>query len=156
MDRKIPQLRGLTQQLWQGSEWRQLGLVAALILLVLLIAWPPAREKNIIRGRSPFLHDTTPYEEARRDHIIKSVRSFAESHGMGFLQSSDDSTLGDFSAWAVDRDLNLLAIHQGTVNRDLADIIAVARRPPAPADQQKAREFDCVVTDQCAGSPKPE
>lgn len=108
----------------------------------------------IIKGRSPFLHVAFTCNIEQRDSILSSARSFAQTNGMQFKYSSDEPTLGDFNAWALTPQLNLIAVRVGTLSSEI-HIIAVAKGDPAPPDRAEAAAFLKAVRLGC-GTPSRE
>ena len=105
-------------------------------------------ERNVILERSPFFEETMPYKAGETTRIISAVRRFANQNGMDFLQGGDDGE-GGYNLTAAGRDINFAVIHTAAIEPSKTKIWVYALSAPNAVQQQRAREFACVVTGQC-------
>ena len=105
-------------------------------------------ERNVILERSPFFEGTMPYKAGETTRIASAVRRFANQNGMDFRQGGDDGE-GGYNLTAAGREINFKVIHTTAIEPSKITISVYALSSPNAAQQQRAREFACVVTGKC-------
>lgn len=105
-------------------------------------------ERNVILERSPFFEATMPYKARETTRITLAVQRFANENGMDFLQGGDDGE-GGYNLTAAGKDINFAVIHTTAIEPSKTTIWVYALSSPNAVQQQRAREFACVVTGKC-------